>query len=114
MRLEFVGACIIFIAATLALVALVTSGVDAGLVGFVLSYALNTTSSLVNFYSCVLIAVISLIYQNWLVRSVSEVEQNIVSVERILHYVKLTPEAPAEISGAIPVEWPKEGEVEFK
>ena len=46
-RLEFVGATIIFLAATLSIAALVTSGVDAGLVGFVLSYALNTTSSLV-------------------------------------------------------------------
>ncbi|OBZ66416.1 Metal resistance protein YCF1 [Grifola frondosa] len=45
-RLEFVGATIIFIAAMLALVALITTGVDAGLVGFVLSYALNTTGSL--------------------------------------------------------------------
>jgi ATP-binding cassette, subfamily C (CFTR/MRP), member 1 len=48
-RLEFVGATIIFLAATLAIGALVTTGVDAGLVGFVLSYALNTTSSLVCF-----------------------------------------------------------------
>lgn len=46
-RLEFVGATIIFVAAILALVALCTTGVDAGLVGFVLSYALNTTGSLV-------------------------------------------------------------------
>lgn len=46
-RLEFVGATIIFLAAVLAIAALVTSGVDAGLVGFVLSYALNTTSALV-------------------------------------------------------------------
>jgi ABC-type multidrug transport system fused ATPase/permease subunit len=45
-RLEFVGAMIIFIAALLAMVALVTTGVDAGLVGLVLSYAMNTTSSL--------------------------------------------------------------------
>ena len=44
----------------------------------------------------------------------SEVEQNIVSVERILFYVKLKPEAPAEIPGVVPVEWPTEGEVEFK
>ncbi len=43
----------------------------------------------------------------------SEVEQNIVSVERILHYVKLTPEAPAEIPGTVPEDWPSEGEVEF-
>ena len=46
-RLEFVGNTIIFVAAMLALVALITTGVDAGLVGFVLSYALNTTGSLV-------------------------------------------------------------------
>lgn len=47
-RLEFVGATIIFITAVLSIVALVTTGVDAGLVGFVLSYALNTTGSLVS------------------------------------------------------------------
>lgn len=46
-RLEIVGAMIIFVVACLAMVALVTTGVDAGLVGLVLSYALNTTSSLV-------------------------------------------------------------------
>ncbi|KAH9924719.1 metal resistance protein YCF1 [Fomitopsis serialis] len=96
-RLEFVGAAIIFITATLALVALVTSGVDAGLVGFVLSYALNTTGSL-----------------NWLVRSASEVETNIVSVERILHYIELEPEAPAEIPDVVPESWPTKGKIEFK
>lgn len=47
-RLEFVGAIIIFIVALLAISALITTGVDAGLVGLVLSYALNTTSSLVS------------------------------------------------------------------
>jgi ATP-binding cassette, subfamily C (CFTR/MRP), member 1 len=47
-RLEFVGAMIILIVALLAMTALITTGVDAGLVGLVLSYALNTTSSLVS------------------------------------------------------------------
>jgi ABC-type multidrug transport system fused ATPase/permease subunit len=47
-RLEFIGASIIFISSLLAVGALVTSGVDAGLVGLVISYALNTTSSLVS------------------------------------------------------------------
>jgi ATP-binding cassette, subfamily C (CFTR/MRP), member 1 len=47
-RLEFVGAVIILVVALLSVTALVTSGVDAGLVGLVLSYALNTTSSLVS------------------------------------------------------------------
>ncbi|KAI0819664.1 metal resistance protein YCF1 [Trametes gibbosa] len=96
-RLEFVGSTIIFIAAILAIAALITTGVDAGLVGFVLSYALNTTGSL-----------------NWLVRSASEVEQNIVSVERILHYIELPPEAPWEVPGTIPEDWPAKGDVEFR
>ncbi|RDB20896.1 Metal resistance protein YCF1 [Hypsizygus marmoreus] len=97
-RLEFVGAMIILIVALLAMTALITTGVDAGLVGLVLSYALNTTSSL-----------------NWVVRSASEVEQNIVSVERILHQTEVAPEAPQEIPENKPSEvWPSKGEVEFR
>ncbi|KAI0065635.1 metal resistance protein YCF1 [Artomyces pyxidatus] len=98
LRLEFVGAIIILITALLSMFALLTSHVDAGLVGLVISYALNTTSSL-----------------NWLVRSASEVEQNIVSVERMLHYIELQPEAPYELPDAQPAgEWPTKGCVEFK
>ncbi|KAF8892115.1 multidrug resistance-associated ABC transporter [Infundibulicybe gibba] len=97
-RLEFVGALIILTAASLAMVALITTGVDAGLVGLVLAYALNTTSSL-----------------NWVVRSASEVEQNIVSVERILHQTEVAPEAPQEIPENKPNDvWPNEGQVEFR
>ncbi|KAF9457511.1 multidrug resistance-associated ABC transporter [Collybia nuda] len=96
-RLEFVGAMIILIVASLAMTALITTGVDAGLVGLVLSYALNTTSSL-----------------NWVVRSASEVEQNIVSVERILHQTEVPSEAPQEIPENKPGEvWPSQGKVEF-
>lgn len=47
-RLELIGAAIILISSSLAVGALVMSGVDAGLVGLVISYALNTTSSLVS------------------------------------------------------------------
>ncbi|KAH9975853.1 P-loop containing nucleoside triphosphate hydrolase protein [Lactifluus volemus] len=97
-RLEFIGAAIIFISSLLAIGALVTSGVDAGLVGLVIAYALNTTSSL-----------------NWLVRSASEVEQNIVSVERMLQYIELKPEAPYEIPENHPEDvWPAEGHIEFR
>ncbi|TFY83303.1 hypothetical protein EWM64_g713 [Hericium alpestre] len=97
LRLEFVGAVIIFIASILAMVTLLTSSIDAGLVGLVLTYALNMTSSL-----------------NWVVRSASEVEQNIVSVERILHYIELEPEAPYEIPDAVPDNWPSDGKIEFR
>ncbi|KAF8636372.1 hypothetical protein AX17_003557 [Amanita inopinata Kibby_2008] len=97
-RLEFVGALIILIVAVLAMVALRTTGLDAGLVGLVLSYALNTTSSL-----------------NWVVRSASEVEQNIVSVERILRQTEVQPEAPQEIPDNRPTDgWPSRGEIVFQ
>jgi ABC-type multidrug transport system fused ATPase/permease subunit len=97
-RLEFVGAVILLFTAVLAVAAVVTSNVDAGLVGLVLSYALTTTGSL-----------------NWFVRSASEVEQNVVSVERIIHYAKDLPsEAPHELPDRKPLtDWPSAGEVEF-
>ena len=47
-------------------------------------------------------------------RSASEVEQNIVSVERILHYIELPPEAPWEVPGTVPEDWPSKGELEFR
>ena len=47
-RLEFAGSIIILCTAILAVAAVVTSNIDAGLVGMVLSYALNTTGALVS------------------------------------------------------------------
>ncbi|KAF8216283.1 multidrug resistance-associated ABC transporter [Mycena galopus ATCC 62051] len=97
-RLEIVGAVIILVVAVLAMVALITTGVDAGLVGLVLSYAMNATSSL-----------------NWVVRSASDVEQNIVSVERILHQIDVPPEAPQYIPEAKTLNhWPQQGKIEFQ
>ncbi|KAJ7126538.1 P-loop containing nucleoside triphosphate hydrolase protein [Mycena crocata] len=97
-RLEIVGALIILVVAVLAMVALITTGVDAGLVGLVLSYAMNATSSF-----------------NWAVRSASDVEQNIVSVERILHQIDVPPEKPQYIPEAKPSDnWPSAGRIEFK
>lgn len=54
-------------------------------------------------------------YKNWLVRLASEVERDIVSVERIVHYAKELPsEAPRElIYSKPPAGWPGAGEVEF-
>ncbi|KAH7102795.1 metal resistance protein ycf1 [Auriculariales sp. MPI-PUGE-AT-0066] len=98
-RLEMIGATIILVASLLSLGTLGLKGaINAGVVGLVLSYGLTTTGSL-----------------NWVVRSASEVEQNIVSVERILHYVGLEPEAPEYIEESKPKgEWPSEGKVEFR
>jgi hypothetical protein len=54
--------------------------------------------------------------KNWLVRLASDVERNIVSVERIIHYTNELPsEAPSELPDSKPpAGWPGAGEVEFR
>lgn len=62
-----------------------------------MSYALNTTQSL-----------------NWIVRSATEVETNIVSIERIQEYIDLPSEAPLVIPENRPDDsWPAEGAIVF-
>ncbi|EDK40781.2 hypothetical protein PGUG_04879 [Meyerozyma guilliermondii ATCC 6260] len=97
-RLEFLGSFIILSAAGLAILTLRSGHLTAGLVGLSVSYALQVTQSL-----------------NWIVRMTVEVETNIVSVERILEYSRLTPEAPEVIeSHRPPTSWPSQGEITFK
>ena len=53
----------------------------------------------------------------WLVRMYTQVETNVVSVERIKEYCDLTPEAPMEIEyndKQLPENWPEKGEVIFE
>jgi ABC-type multidrug transport system fused ATPase/permease subunit len=69
----------------------------AGTVGLMITYALQITHSL-----------------NLLVRASSEVEANIVSVERINEYAELTPEAPWEILETKPAShWPTNGSIQY-
>ncbi|KEI41088.1 uncharacterized protein L969DRAFT_86336 [Mixia osmundae IAM 14324] len=97
-RLEFIGSIIIFAAALLSVFGLVRSKtLDAGLVGLMMTYALSTTQAL-----------------NWIVRSATEVETNIVSIERMQEYISLPPEAPEVISdNRPPADWPSKGAIEF-
>jgi len=97
-RIELIGSFLIFSAAQLSVIALVRSrNINAGLVGLLMSYALNTTQSL-----------------NWIVRSASEVETNIVSIERIQEYIELPSEAPLVIDKHRPADdWPSEGGIIF-
>lgn len=97
-RLEFLGSIIILAAAGISILSLRSGRLSAGLVGLSVLYSLQITQSL-----------------NWIVRMTVEVETNIVSVERILEYSELTPEAPAVIELRRPVpDWPQHGEIEFK
>ncbi|KAF9985753.1 hypothetical protein BGZ65_010009, partial [Modicella reniformis] len=97
-RLECLGAIIIFGSAFLSVFSLARNvSVDPGLVGLSLTYALNITHSL-----------------NWMVRMYTEVETNIVSVERLQEYIDLKPEAPEIVEDHRPPEgWPAEGRVDF-
>lgn len=52
---------------------------------------------------------------NWVIRSASDVETNIVSVERVLSYIHVEPEAPYEIPESKPdPQWPQAGVVTFE
>ncbi|KAI5710679.1 hypothetical protein M8J75_010653 [Diaphorina citri] len=94
-RLETVGNLITFSAALLAVLSKET--LNAGLVGLSVSYAMQITQTL-----------------NWLVRMTSDVETNIVAVERIKEYGE-TPQEAEWVNDKKPKdEWPEKGEVEFK
>lgn len=111
-RLEFVGAVIILVTAVLAVSAVVTSDIYRS--SSVIRFERNRFAG--EWLSLRSEALVTKRPQNWFVRSASEVEQNVVSVERIVHYAKdLEPEAPYEIPENKPTSgWPTAGEVEFR
>ncbi|XP_037352386.1 ATP-binding cassette sub-family C member 2 [Talpa occidentalis] len=93
-RLELLGNLIVFFSSLLMVIYRGTLSGD--IVGFVLSNALNITQTL-----------------NWLVRMTSEIETNIVAVERINEYIKVENEAPWVTDKKPPEGWPSKGEIRF-
>ncbi|KAM6263588.1 ATP-binding cassette sub-family C member 2 isoform 2-T2 [Spheniscus humboldti] len=93
-RLEFVGNLVVFFSALLAVIS--KSTLQGGIVGLSVSSALNVTQTL-----------------NWLVRTSSELETNIVAVERVHEYTKVKNEAPWVTEKRPPHGWPSKGEIQF-
>ncbi|XP_068898239.1 multidrug resistance-associated protein 1 isoform X4 [Tenebrio molitor] len=93
-RLEMIGNLIILFAA---LFAVWGKDQNPGLVGLSVTYSLQITQTL-----------------NWLVRMTSDVETNIVAVERIKEYGEAPQEAAWEIPNkSPPSSWPEAGNVQF-
>ncbi len=97
-RLEFCGNCIILFAAIFAVLDRDNFRENPGFVGLILTYALSVTQTL-----------------NWLVRMTSEMETNIVSVERIAEYCDNPTEAEwvSDESNCPSKDWPTNGAIKF-
>lgn len=98
MRLETMGAFIILITSLMALGTLgTTHPISAGLIGLLMSYVLQISSSLM-----------------WIIRMLVNIETTIVSVERVLEYRDLEPEGVRVVEGNTPPkDWPSKGEIKI-
>ncbi|KAG6861355.1 hypothetical protein C0995_001088 [Termitomyces sp. Mi166 len=96
-RLDFLGALLTFVVSMLAIGTRFT--ISPAQTGLVLSYILSVQQAF-----------------GWLVRQSAEVENNMNSVERIVHYATaVEQEAPHKLPDAKPVsEWPAQGHAELK
>ncbi|GAV06013.1 hypothetical protein RvY_16055 [Ramazzottius varieornatus] len=101
-RLEFVGICVTFFSAMFAVLGheypALGKVINAQQIGLSISYSLQLTQIL-----------------NWFVRMASELESNVVSVERVKEYSEITTEAAWELEGSRPPpDWPTQGQVQLK
>ena len=98
LRLEICGNLIIFFTATF--VVLARENLKPGFVGLIMTYALSVTQTL-----------------NWLVRMTSEMETNVVSMERIGEYCENVTEKewtrPENVDPTVPADWPSKGDITF-
>lgn len=101
-RLELIGTLIVTFACLSAVLQHRTTGADetfAGLAGLAISYALSVTQSL-----------------NWSVRMASDMEANMVAVERVREYTLLKSEGERHcpVDDTLPGNWPVEGQIEIR
>uniref|UniRef100_A0A3Q3W108 ABC-type glutathione-S-conjugate transporter n=1 Tax=Mola mola TaxID=94237 RepID=A0A3Q3W108_MOLML len=95
-NLEFIGNGVVLAAAILSVMGKNT--LSPGIVGLAVSHSLQVTGIL-----------------SWIVRAWTDVENNIVSVERVNEYADTPKEASWTIEGSsLPLDWPQRGTLEFQ
>uniref|UniRef100_UPI00358FC12E ATP-binding cassette sub-family C member 2-like n=1 Tax=Myxine glutinosa TaxID=7769 RepID=UPI00358FC12E len=94
-RLDLVGTLVVFFATLFAVLS--RGQLLGGIVGLSITYALNVTQTL-----------------NWLVRQTSELETNVIAVERVDEYSHAETEAQWVLEQRPPPEWPKYGNIVFE
>ncbi|CAH1801693.1 unnamed protein product [Owenia fusiformis] len=98
-RLDYMGAIIVFAAAITTVATGVTGAASPGVVGLSITYALMVSS-----------------YLNWVVRNLADAEMEMNTVERVVAYTELSTEPYVrEEAGITPPEsWPEKGAIVFQ
>ncbi|XP_048401386.1 ATP-binding cassette sub-family C member 8 isoform X5 [Stegostoma tigrinum] len=98
-RMEYIGACVVLIAAVASITNSLYYGLTSGLVGLGLTYALMISN-----------------YLNWMVRNLADMEVQLGAVQRVNSLLKIETEnyegllSPSQI----PTNWPNEGEIKIQ
>ncbi|CAL8358703.1 unnamed protein product [Lota lota] len=98
-RMEYIGACVVLVAAVTSISNALYSQLSAGLVGLGLTYALMVSN-----------------YMNWMVRNLADMEVQLGSVKRINGLLQTEPENYEGLLTAsqVPDGWPQQGEIQIQ
>ncbi|XP_055011764.1 ATP-binding cassette sub-family C member 8 [Boleophthalmus pectinirostris] len=98
-RMEYVGACVVLVAAVASITNALYNHLSTGLVGLGLTYALMVSN-----------------YLNWMVRNLADMEVQLGSVKRINGLLKTEPENYEGLLtvAQVPDGWPHEGEIKIQ
>ncbi|XP_037623777.1 ATP-binding cassette sub-family C member 8 isoform X3 [Sebastes umbrosus] len=98
-RMEYIGACVVLVAAVTSIANSLYDNLSPGLVGLGLTYALMVSN-----------------YMNWMVRNLADMEVQLGSVKRINGLLKTEPENYEGLltDSQVPDGWPREGEIKIQ
>ncbi|KAK1159820.1 ATP-binding cassette sub-family C member 8-like [Acipenser oxyrinchus oxyrinchus] len=98
-RMEYIGSCVVLIAAVASITNSLYNQLSSGLVGLGLTYALMVSN-----------------YLNWMVRNLADMEVQLGAVKRINGLLKIEPEnyEGLLLPSQIPTNWPHQGEIQIQ